>query len=195
MIDCGCSMAPVMELRKQVVPHCFGEVLEVGMGSGINLELYNPSTVTKVWGLEPSLGMRKRAQKNLNQSPVTVEWLDLPGEQVPLADESVDCALLTFTLCTIPDWRAAMAQIHRVLRPGGKLFFCEHGLAPDACVQAWQNRLNNFWGKFTGGCNLNRPVLKNVEASAFTIDWFESEYMDKSPKFVSHMTWGRATKN
>jgi len=165
------------------------------MGSALNLRLYNRDNVGKVWGLEPSEGMRKRAQKNLNKSAVKVEWLSLPGEKIPLDDHSVDSVVLTYTLCTIPDWKAAMAQIHRVLKPQGKIFFCEHGQAPDSAVYSWQNRLNGFWGKLFGGCNLNRPVIENIKKGGFSIDWYESDYVEKMPRFAGYMTLGAATKN
>ena len=108
IIDKACSMGQVMKLRSQVVPQARGRVLEVGMGSGINLEFYNQDQVELVYGLEPSEGMRRKALPNLQRSPIKVEWLDLPGEKIPLEDNSVDTVLLTFTLCTIPDWHAAL---------------------------------------------------------------------------------------
>lgn len=194
IINCGCSTDAVMKLRAKVVPLAYGNVLDVGMGSALNLDLYNQDKVVKVWGLEPSLGMRKKAEKNLNKSSVEVEWLHLPGEKIPLDDNSIDSVVLTYTLCTIPDWRAAMQQIHRVLKPGGAIFFCEHGQAPDASVQKWQNRLNSFWAKMFGGCNLNRPVIDNIKAGGFSIDWCESNYMKGMPRFASYMTYGVASK-
>ena len=194
IINCGCSTSGIMDLRSKVVPLAYGDVLEVGMGSALNLGLYNAEKVQKVWGLEPSLGMRKRAAKNLAKSPVNVEWLGLPGERIPLDDISVDSIVLTYTLCTIPDWRAAMDQMHRVLKPDGKLFFCEHGRSPEGSVEKWQNKLNPVWGKVFGGCNLNRPVQKNIEASGFLIEWIKNSYVDKMPKFASYMSYGEAHK-
>lgn len=194
LINCACSSEPIMGLRREVVPKAFGEVLEVGMGSAINLALYDAAKVTKVWGLEPSKGMRLRAEKNLARSTVPVQWLDLPGESVPLRDESVDCVLLTYTLCTIPDWEKALSEMHRVLKPGGKLLFCEHGLAPDAEVVRWQQRLNPLWNKVFGGCNLNRPVLENIAAGGFEILSQDTLYLEKSPRFASFMTYGEALK-
>lgn len=195
MINCCCSTGDIMALRAKVVPLAYGDVLEVGMGSALNLDLYNQEKVNKVWGLEPSLGMRKRAEKNLGKSLINVEWLSLPGEQIPLEDKSMDCVVLTYTLCTIPDWRAAMQQINRVLKPEGKVFFCEHGEAPDASVKKWQDRLNPLWGKVFGGCNLNRPVIENITSAGFSIEWYESNYMDGAPRFASYMSLGAAIKN
>jgi len=183
-----------MKLREKVVPLAYGNVLEVGMGSGVNLALYNPLNVKMIWGLEPSLGMRAKAQKNIASSAIRVEWLSLPGEQIPLDDNSVDSIVLTYTLCTIADWRAAMQQMHRVLKADGKIFFCEHGQAPDQSVIKWQDRANGLWSRAFGGCNLNRPTIESIEVSGFTIDWFESNYVKGMPKFVSFISLGAASK-
>lgn len=195
IINCGCSVRKIMALRTKVVPLAYGNVLEVGIGSGINLKLYDPTIVTKVWGVEPSIGMRVRAQKNLKESPVPVEWLSLPGEEIPLEDNSVDSVVLTYTLCSIQDWQAAMAQIHRVLKPQGKIFFCEHGQSPDTNVLKWQDRVNTVWGKLFGGCNINRPIMESIKNSGFSIDWHESNYTNGMPKIVSYTSLGVAVKN
>lgn len=192
MIDKACGAPPILKQRAKVVPQARGRVLEVGMGSGINLSFYDPKRVERVFGLEPSLGMRHRAQKNLARSPVEVEWLDLPGEQVPLDDHSVDTVVLTFTLCTIPDFRAALAQMRRVLRPGGTLLFCEHGEAPDAEVRKWQDRINPIWKKIAGGCNLNRPIPACLEEAGFEIDQLETMYLPNTPRIAAFNYWGRA---
>ena len=194
IINCGCSNEPIMQLRSRVVPKAEGEVLEVGMGSGLNLKLYNPTKVRKVWGLEPSVGMRAKAKKNLDQSPVTVEWLDLPGERVPLDDQSVDTVVLTYTLCSIADWPAALAQMYRVLKPGGKLLFCEHGLSPDPKVQKWQDRINPVWKKLFGGCNVNRPIVECITSAGFDVIEQHNEYIEKAPRFAGYMFYGEAVK-
>lgn len=194
IIDWSCSMAPIIELRKKVVPLAKGKVLEVGIGSGINLSLYNPAQVEHVWGLEPASGMRRKATKNLSLSPVTVEWLDLPGEAIPLDNNSVDTVLLTYTLCTIPDWKTALQQMHRVLKPQGKLLFCEHGRAPQKSVSKWQDRLTPVWKKFAGGCHLNRPIATCIEESGFTIEEINNLYLEKAPRFAGYMYYGQASK-
>jgi ubiquinone/menaquinone biosynthesis C-methylase UbiE len=181
-----------MDMRAKVVPLAEGEVLEVGMGSALNLPMYDTSRVSKVWGLEPSSGMRKKAEPNLKKSPVQVEWLDLPGEEIPLDDNSVDSVLLTYTLCTIPDWDKALQQMQRVLKPGGKLLFCEHGLAPDPAVSRWQNRLTPLWKKLCGGCHLNRNITEGIERNGFRLQDSRTLYMDKTPKFAGHMYYGSA---
>lgn len=193
VIDKVCNVPPVNKNREAIVPLAKGRVLEVGMGSGLNLRHYNKDNVEFVWGLEPSHGMRRRAQYNLRQSPVEVKWLDLPSEEVPLDDNSVDTVLLTYTLCTIPDWQKALEQMRRVLKPGGQLLFSEHGTAPDAAVKKWQDRLNPAWKAVAGGCHLNRPINKLLEQSGFKVQQLEAAYMPKIPKFAGFNYRGIAT--
>lgn len=194
MIDLSCSLEPAMALRRKLVPEARGEVLEVGMGSGINLAFYDPERVEFVWGLEPSEGMRRKARNNIAKSPVEVRLLDLPGEQIPLPDDSVDTVVTTFTLCTILDWRGALAQIHRVMKPGARLLFCEHGLADSLALQQWQNRVTPLWKKCFGGCHLNRPIGSLIEEAGFTLVELENFYMEKGPKLLGYMYFGQASK-
>lgn len=195
MIDSACSAQPIMEARKPVVLQCRGEVLEVGAGSGINFSLYDPSLVTKVWALEPSWGMRRRAQKRLPvRPPMDIEWLDLPGEAIPLADHSVDTVLLTYTLCTIGDTVRALAQMHRVLKPGGQLLYCEHGLAPDHGIQRIQHLLTPVWKRLAGGCHLNRPISQYICQAGFELSSDENRYLNKLPRFAGYTYSGRALK-
>jgi ubiquinone/menaquinone biosynthesis C-methylase UbiE len=135
--------------------------------------------------------MRKKARRNLGRAPFEVRLLDLPGEEIPLDDNSVDTVLLTYTLCTIPDWHHALQQMRRVLKTGGKLVFCEHGLAPDKQVRKWQDRVNPFWKKVAGGCHLNRPIPDYIEEGGFTIQRLETGYLP-GPKFAGFNYWGVA---
>jgi len=191
LIHCACGLKVIQRQREKVVPLADGRVLEVGMGSALNIPFYDPDKVEFVWGLEPSRAMRKKARKNLSRAPFDVRLLDLPGEEIPLDDDSVDTVLLTYTLCTIPDWRSAMQQMRRVLRPGGKLIFCEHGVAPDEQVRKWQDRVNPLWKKIAGGCNLNRPIPEYIEAGGFSIQSLETGYLP-GPKFAAFNYWGVA---
>lgn len=195
MINLACGNKAILRERSKVVPQAEGRVLEVGMGPGLNLPYYDPQRVEKVWGLEPNDGMRKLAQDKIAAAPFEVEWLGLPGEEIPLEDNSVDTVLLTYTLCTIPDWRKAMAGMRRVLKPGGKLIFCEHGRAPDAGVRRWQNRINPTWKKIAGGCNINRPMDQCIETSGFKIGQLNTEYIRKTPRIVGFTYSGFATPN
>lgn len=193
VIDFACGQEPIANQRQKVVPKAEGRVLEVGMGSGLNLPFYDPTRVELVWGLEPSEGMRRRAQARLAEAAVAVEWIDLPGEEIPLDDASADTVLLTYTLCTIPDFRAALAQMRRVLKPGGRLLFCEHGAAPDVGVRRWQDRINPVWKKLAGGCNINREVPQALEAAGFAVRDLETMYLPKTPKIAAFQYWGYAT--
>ena len=193
-INLACGTSVIMAVRQHVVPQARGRVLEVGMGSGLNLPLYDPAKVEFVWGLEPAEGMRKLAEKRVAAAPFEVKWLDLPGEAIPLEDASVDTVLLTFTLCTIPDWKKALQQMHRVLKPDGRLLFCEHGLSPDSSVQQWQHRINAVWKTCAGGCNLNRPIAECIREAGFIIDDLHSEYMPSTPRIAGYVSWGVARR-
>ena len=126
-IDKGCAAKPISRQRQKVVPQAEGRILEVGMGSGLNIPFYTVENVELVWGLEPSAGMREKARARVDAAPFELRWLDLPGEEIPLDDDSADTVVLTYTLCTIPGWKVALEQMRRVLKPGGKLLFSEHG--------------------------------------------------------------------
>lgn len=192
-ISCACGNKAIARQRQKIVPQAEGRVLEVGMGPGLNLPFYDPGRVEMVWGLEPCHGMRALAQPRIDVAPFAVEWLDLPGEQIPLEDGSVDTVLLTYTLCTIPDWRKALEGMRRVLKPGGRLLFCEHGRAPQSGVRRWQNRINPVWKKLAGGCNINRPIAQCLQAGGFNIGELHNEYVPKTPRFVGYHYMGYAT--
>jgi ubiquinone/menaquinone biosynthesis C-methylase UbiE len=191
LIDKACGIGPIQAQRRIVVPQARGEVLEIGMGSGLNLPFYDSAAVSKVWGLEPSAEMREKAAKVAAKAAVPVSFLDLPGEEIPLDDSTVDTVLVTYTLCTIPEVAAALRQMRRVLKPDGKLIFCEHGQAPDASVRRWQDRLDPIWGKFSGGCHLNRPIDALVKQAGFEIEALDTGYI-ASPKFAGFNYWGTA---
>ena len=169
-----------------------GRVLEVGMGPGLNLPFYDRSKVELVWGLEPSEGMRRKAAERVAAADLDVRWLGLPGEEIPLDDHSVDTVVLTYTLCTIPDWRAALTQMRRVMRPDGRLLFSEHGEAPEQSVRDWQRRVDPVWTRVAGGCHVNRPIPDLIRQTGFNIDAIESGYLP-GPKVGSYHYWGTAT--
>ena len=191
LVNYACSLNVIQSQREKVIPAAEGRVLEVGMGSALNIPFYDPDKIDFVWGLEPSQAMRKKARKNLAHAPFEVRLLDLPGEEIPLDDNSVDTVVLTYTLCTIPDWRNAMQQMRRVLKPGGKLLFCEHGQAPDEQVRKWQDRVNPLWKKVAGGCHLNRPIPDYIETGGFVIQSLDTGYLP-GPKFAAFNYRGMA---
>lgn len=192
LINQGCGAPPILKQREKVVPGAVGRVLEVGMGSGLNLPYYKSDQIDFVWGLEPSEGMRRRAMEAVSKAPFEVKWLDLPGEEIPLDDDSVDTVLLTYTLCTIPDHAKALEQMRRVLRPGGKLIFCEHGAAPDPGLRRWQDRINPIWKRIAGGCNLNRPIPDQIQGAGFKVESLDTMYLPNTPRVAAFNYWGTA---
>jgi len=192
MINVACESKPIRKQREKVVPFAEGRVLEIGMGAGPNLAYYDPAKVSHVYGLEPSAGMRRKAAKALAASPVKVELIDLPGEEIPLDDGSVDTVLLTYTLCTIPGAVEALKGMRRVLKPGGKLLFCEHGAAPDESVAKWQRRIEPIWKPLGGGCHLTRDIPDLIRQGGFEIEQMEADYIPGSPRWVGYDYWGSA---
>ncbi len=173
----ACNMKPIRKQREKVVPLAEGHVLEIGIGSGLNLPHYDNANITKLWGLEPAAEMRVMAGKRAKELGIEVEFLDLPGEEIPLDDNSVDTVLMTYTLCTIPETERALRGMGRVLRPGGRLIFCEHGAAPDEKVRRWQDRINPAWKRIAGGYNVNRAIPDLIEAGGFRIDTIDTMYI------------------
>jgi len=192
VIGLACGAKPIRKQREKVVPFAEGRVLEIGMGAGPNLAFYDPAKVSHVFGLEPSLGMRRKAAKALAASPVEVELIDLPGEEIPLDANSVDTVVLTYTLCTIPGAVEALKGMRRVLKPGGKLLFCEHGAAPDEAVAKWQRRIEPIWKPIGGGCHLTRNIPDLIRQGGFEIEEMETGYIPSSPKWAGFNYWGSA---
>jgi ubiquinone/menaquinone biosynthesis C-methylase UbiE len=192
LINVACSSKPAHKQREKVVPRASGDVLEIGFGSGLNLAHYDQDKVRRIWGLEPSEGMRRLAEKPIANSGLDVELIDLPGEEIPLEDNSVDTVLITFTLCTIPEVATALDGMRRVLKPGGQLLFSEHGKAPDANVVKWQDRMNPVWKKVSGGCNMNRDIPALLGAAGLEVQDDNRMYVP-GLKSLSYTYWGAAT--
>ena len=193
VVHLACSARPNMRQREKLVPLASGHVLEVGMGSGLNLPFYDARRVTKVWGLEPSPEMSKMASAAVEAVAFDVEFVSAGGEQIPLDSESFDTVLMTFTLCTIPDAERALREIARVLKRGGQLLFCEHGAAPDAGVRRWQNRINPLWRRLAGGCHLNRDIPGLIRRGGFEITRMDTMYIP-GWRPASFNYWGAAAK-
>lgn len=192
LVSFACSMPAIAKERSKIVPEASGVVLEVGFGSGHNADFYDRSKITRLFALEPSAAMRRKAHKRVGAVPFPIDWIDLKAEEIPLDAGSVDTVLITYTLCTIPDVATALAGMKRVLKPGGKLVFLEHGAAPDPGVRRWQDRLNPVWGKLGGGCNLNRDPVGLIRAAGFEIARSDSHYAKGAPKFAGYMSRGVA---
>lgn len=177
LVHFACGLKPIMRQREKVVPLAQGCVLEVGVGSGLNLAYYDARRVSKVIGLDPSPEMTRKAARSARRVPIEVEFVNAPAESIPLASGSVDTALVTYALCTIPETGPALREISRVLRPGGQLVFCEHGLAPDAKARKWQDRMTPVWKCLAGGCHLNRDIPALIEQGGFRIVSMETMYL------------------
>jgi ubiquinone/menaquinone biosynthesis C-methylase UbiE len=187
-----CGTKEVGEERRKALAGVSGSVLEVGFGSGLNLPFY-PEGVRRVVAVDPSRAGAKLARKRIEAARFPVEYLPIGGEAITAPDHSFDCVVSTFTLCTIPDPAAALEQMRRVLKPGGKLFFAEHGLSTDPTVQRWQHRLNRIQNFVCGGCNMNRDIRRIVGAAGFAFDQVDQYYMQGAPKFAGFMTRGVAS--
>lgn len=183
---------PIEELRQQAAAGLGGDVLEVGFGSGRNVPHY-PAGVARALAVDPATVGRRLAARRVAASPVPVEYVGLDGEDLPLDDDSIDHVLTTWTLCSIPDVRRALAEVHRVLRPGGALHFVEHGLAPDPGVARWQRRLNPVQRRLFGGCHLDRPIDALVRGAGLDIARLENRYL-KAPKPFAYLYIGVASK-
>ena len=179
--------------RSQLVPEACGTVLEIGAGSGLNLPFYG-TAVNRLYALDPSEELLEMARKKASAAAFPVEFLTHTKEEIPLDDRSLDVVVTTWTLCSIPDPIKALKEMRRVLKPGGTLLFAEHGLAPDAGVRVWQDRLNPLWRKVTGGCNLNRKPDELIQASGFRFIQLDAAYA-KGLRPMSYMYFGRAQPN
>ena len=176
MADRSLSSRPIMALRRDVCAGLSGRVLEIGFGSGLNLSAY-PAAVTAVDAVEPSDRGWDLSTERRSRSSVPVARVGLDGQRLEAADESYDAVLSTFTLCTIPDVGSALAEVRRVLRPGGALYVLEHGLAPDPKVAAWQHRLDGLQGRVAAGCHLTRRPPDLLEGAGFAVQRLYEDYL------------------
>jgi SAM-dependent methyltransferase len=192
-INCACGTRPIMKQREKVVPRATGTVLEIGIGTGLNLPYYDASRVERLIGLDPSERSWELAGARARNLSFPVEFIGLPGEEIPLADDSVDTIVMTYSLCTIPDPLTALAGMARVLRSGGTLLYTEHGRAPDENVRRWQDRLDRPWGAIAGGCHLNRDIPALLSAGGFVSRDMDAMYLPSTPRFAGFNYWGSAT--
>jgi len=176
--------------RRRVAAAAEGCILEIGVGSGINLPYYSERAV-QVVGLDPSTKLLSMAREAMRKSELRVELLHGSAETIPLPDNSVDTVVTTWTLCSISDVVRALSEMRRVLKPEGRLLFVEHGLSPDAKVRFWQNRLTPLWKRIGGGCHLNRPIGQMVQRAGFRIERMDTGYME-GPKPMTYMYEGIA---
>jgi ubiquinone/menaquinone biosynthesis C-methylase UbiE len=189
-----CGMARIMRQREKLVPHAEGVVLEIGIGSGLNLPYYDVSKVVRLWGLDPSKKMARLAEKAARNVPFDVDIINRSGEDIPLEDNCVDTIVMTYTLCSILDVRTAVQEMARVLKPQGSLLFCEHGASPEPSIRSWQKRLTPLWKHLAGGCHLDRDIPQLITENGMRIMDLEAKYIS-SWRIPSFTYMGRAKPN
>jgi ubiquinone/menaquinone biosynthesis C-methylase UbiE len=191
LLECGCGLPMVRRQRAQVVPLARGRVLEIGIGTGLNLPHYDRTRVTRITGVDPALAMHPLARRRAAQAGLDVDLVGLSAERLPLPDASFDTVVVTYSLCTIPQPLAALQEMHRVLAPDGRLLFLEHGRAPEASVRRWQDRLQPLWGRIAGGCHLGRDVPLLLGTAGFDAPDLHAAYLPGPRPFTYHY-WGEA---
>lgn len=193
-LNCACGSKPINYQRQKVVPLAKGKVLDIGIGSGLNIPFYNSDKIDKVIGIDPSHELIELAKELANDSKASIELVIGSAESIPYPDNFFDTVLVTYTMCTIPNVAIANKEMWRVLKDDGRLIFCEHGLAPDKKISKWQNRIDPFWGKIAGGCHLNRNIQKLITDAGFSFESLDKMYIPSTPKFAGYNYWGIGKK-
>ncbi|MDA0788000.1 MAG: class I SAM-dependent methyltransferase [Proteobacteria bacterium] len=189
LINSAMKAPPMKRIRSELVPQARGRVLEVGIGSGLNLPFYAPGIA--ITGLDPNTELQVYARETAARARMTVDFIARSGEDIPADDNTFDTVVITWTLCSIPMPEKALAEMHRVLKPAGKLIFAEHGLAPEPQVSRWQHRINPLWKAIGGGCHLNRKMDTLIKGAGFDFDRLVEGYVE-GPKFAAYMYRGIA---
>ncbi len=192
LLDWSMSAQTLAKYRQEVLVDVQGEVLEIGFGTGLNLSYY-PENIHKIIAIDANPGVNALAQKRLQASSITVDYRVLNGENLPMADKTFDSVVSTWTLCSIANVEQALKEIYRVLKPGGRFFFVEHGLSNKPQIQVWQNRLTPLQKIIADGCHLNRNIRQLVENQFDTVT-LEEFYADKMPKIAGYLYKGVASK-
>jgi ubiquinone/menaquinone biosynthesis C-methylase UbiE len=193
LCDFGLDRPFVARYRRELLAHAGGSILEIGFGTGLNLPHYPPH-IRKLTTVDPNVGMYRRARKRIKQAGIEVDRRLLGGERLPFEDGSFECVVSTFTLCSIEEVAPALREVYRVLKPGGKFLFLEHGLSPEPKVQKWQRRLNWMQMRLAGGCHLDRDMQALVSAQPFASVQVDEFYIEKIPKTHGYLYRGLATK-
>ena len=192
LLDCCCSTKPINYQRKKIVPNASGNILEIGIGSGLNLPFYEKSKIENLYGIDPSGELCEMAKKTASNNEIDLNLLINGAEEIELPKNSIDTVVMTYTLCTIPNPTDALKEIKRVMKADAKMLFCEHGTAPDKNIIKWQNRINPIWGKLFGGCNINRDIPSILKESGLKINTLDQMYLPSTPKIVGYNYWGEA---
>lgn len=192
LIKCACSQGQIMKVRSQVVPHATGDILELGCGGGINMEFYDPDRMTSFTGLDPSPQLLAMSRAATQERGIDADIQGGVGEAMPFADARFDTVVTTFTLCSVADQAAVLAEIRRVLKPGGTALFLEHGAAPDAGVAKWQRRIEPVWKRIGGNCHLTRPISAAYAKAGFAVERHGAAYLPKTPRPFGWYEYGSA---
>jgi ubiquinone/menaquinone biosynthesis C-methylase UbiE len=192
LITCACSQGQVMKRRSEVVPLARGDVFELGCGGGINHAFYDPQAITSYAGIDPHAGLLDGARAAAREKGWAADLRQGRGEAIPFGDASFDCVVCTFTLCSVQDPSQVIREMRRILRPGGQALFLEHGRAPDADVQRWQERIEPVWKHLAGGCHLTRPIASALAGAGFAVETLGEGYTPQAPRFAGWMEWGTA---
>lgn len=192
LIGFCCAQPQIMKARSRIVPQADGDVLELGCGGGINMQFYDPARIRSFSGLDPSPALLDASKAAAQSRGMTADIRGGFGEAMPFDDASFDTILVTFTLCSVNEQQRVLAEMRRVLRPGGKALFLEHGSAPDASIQKWQRRIEPVWKRIGGNCHLTRPISGAYEAAGFKIAHADKGYMPKTPRPFGWIEWGEA---
>lgn len=192
LIGCCCSQSNVMALRSHVVPQARGHVLELGAGGGANLSLYDPQQVSRLDGIDPSPELIALAHERCRPGTLACALCEGVAEQLPYPDHQFDTVVSTFTLCSVQDPLRALQEARRVLKPGGRLLFVEHGASPEPGPARWQHRIEPLWKRIAGNCHLTRDVQAELRAAGFAIDSTDATYLRGAPRWVGWVRWGVA---
>lgn len=190
-LDKACSVGPIDKQRAKIIPLAKGRVLEIGIGSGLNLPHYDPSQVSDVIGVDPDAHIWARSKNRREAASFPVERIGLSGEDIPMESGSADTVVVTYSLCTIPDPIKALREMRRILKPDGDILFCEHGRAPDMNIIKWQTRIDPIWSKIAGGCHSGRDIPNLINHAGLETIELHQQYIP-GPKVLSYNYWGRA---
>ncbi|MEM7664368.1 MAG: class I SAM-dependent methyltransferase [Pseudomonadota bacterium] len=194
LVTCACSQGQVLKRRSQLIPLARGDVFELGCGGGINQQFYDASAIKTYAGIDPHEGLLEGARAAAQEKGWPADIRSGVGEAIPFPDSFFDCVVCTFTLCSVEEPTQVLSEMRRILRPGGKVLFLEHGRAPDANIAKWQERIEPYWKPMAGGCHLTRPIGSAFRGAGFDVEPLGQGYLPKAPKFAGWNEWGSARK-
>lgn len=194
-IKCACSAPEILALRQKVVPRASGSVFEIGCGGGINQQFYDAGKVTAYAGIDPSPKLLDYAREAAQAKGWEADIRQGVGEAIPFGNDAFDTVVCTYTLCSVADQAQVLKELHRILKPGGRLLFLEHGLSPDPGPARWQRRIEPVWKRMMGNCHLTRPIGAAVARADLAVTPLGQQYNPKMPRWAGWMEWGEAVKS